>query len=139
MLGLVVAAQFIVKSVASEPYPALFMPPFNSVPLDDGKYSLTKPQITIVFKDASQERVGASDLLPPSDTTPAAVFRSVFDVHLDPTDPGTVFWLRERLARLFPGRAPQTVVVKWYRRTYAASDRQLVYRDRVRNHRIEVG
>lgn len=138
-LGLALAAQFVVKSVASEPYPGLFGPSFGSVPLVDGRYFQTKPQVTIIFADASQKRVRPSELLPPSDTTPAAVFRSVFDTHLDPADPRTISWLQERIETILPGRDPETVVIEWFRLTYAASDRSLLDRHRVRNYRIEVG
>ncbi|MCW2798585.1 MAG: hypothetical protein JWQ70_57 [Aeromicrobium sp.] len=139
ILALAVPTQFLVKAVADEPYPGLFMPPFNNVTAVHGMFSRTSFEVTVRFADGGHARIDTELLLAANDATPTSVYASVFDTNLDPTDPRTVAWFRGRLAVLFPRRDAKTVVIDVIRSTYRLADRSLISRHRVRSHQIEVG
>jgi hypothetical protein len=138
LLALAIPAQFIVKAVAAEPYPGLFMPEFGNVPVH-GTFTLTSLDVTVTFIDGQRAGIDVHQLLAFNDATPKTVVTAVFDRHLDPTDPRTVKWFRGRVAAIFPHRDAQIVVINVIRSTYAVADRSLISRHRLRSHRIEVG
>jgi hypothetical protein len=138
VLGLALLVQTVVWRTDSEPYPALIMPAFDTVPLVDGRFSNTGPSITVVFAGDSREVIQPSDLFPDSGVTIGTEFDSAFGRYQDATDPRTVDWLRHRLSVLFPHREPRVVYIRWYRKTYSLTDRSLLSRHRIKSYRIEV-
>lgn len=100
---MVFALQLPIHAVWSEPYPALYMPGFGTVPQTGDEYSSTDYRAFLISEDGSELELPAEDLLPPSAVLQASIIRErMFDAEIT-SETESKQWFAERVAATEPG------------------------------------